>query len=99
MRRYVIRTSKRANPTDVVRLRRAFERQPGAWHDFTDDVEVSIDQGGFRIDMEMRAGARDCECRFAMAWYDAFGSRGSTHVGRIAQESAPDPRTLVWLAA
>ena len=33
----------------------------------------------------------ECERLFAAAWYDAFGLRGSPHVGRFVEERASRP--------
>ncbi len=84
MRTYEIRCSKRANVGDVDRLVRAFGRMGRRYRGMVGAVRVGVAGGSYRIVMEMLADAWACEHLFADAWYDAFGPRGATHVGREA---------------
>ena len=93
VRRYEIRTAKRATPQDVERLRCAFGRMLSRGAEDVRAVEVSTMRGCFRIGMEMVGSARQVrregERLFAMAWYDAFGPRSSTHIGVLDDEPMP----------
>lgn len=40
---------------------------------------------------------RDCERLYAIAWYDAFGVQGSTHVGRLVETPGRRLRHLLML--
>lgn len=90
MRRYEIRTAKRATPQDVERLRRAFGRMLSQGAEDVRAVEVSTLRGCFRVAMEAVGSARqvrrDGEKLFADAWYDAFGPRSSAHIGVLDGE-------------
>ena len=105
MNRYEIETTKKADPEGTRLLRRAFARVAGNWAHMVDRIEVSGSGGGggggFVIVMHVAGPpARvqvECERLFAAAWYDAFGPRGSTHIGSLAQE--PASRSLQSVAA
>jgi hypothetical protein len=87
--RYRIVTSKEARPGETRLLRRAFDRVAVNWADMVKGVKVSGEGDGtggvFVIDIDVIGPpARveiECERLFAAAWYDAFGSRGSNHIG------------------
>ena len=105
MNRYEIETTKEADPEGTRLLRRAFARVAAQWAHVVDRIEVSGSGGGggrgFVIVMHV-AGPRarvplECERLFAAAWYDAFGPRGSTHIGSLARE--PGSRFPQSLAA
>ena len=91
MHRYQITTSKRADPPGTDSLQRAFARAAIDWAHVVTGVDVSVSDGGFVIGMDVvgsPARARtECERLFAAAWYDAFGSRGNTHVGWLTEET------------
>ena len=91
MNRYQIMTSKEALPGEARQLRRAFDRVAGNWAHMVRGVEVSGSGGGFVIDIDVvgppARATIECERLFAAAWYDAFGSRGNTHFGRLTQET------------
>jgi hypothetical protein len=93
VRRYEIRTAKRATPQDLERLRRAFGRMLSRGAQDVRAVEVSTMRGCFRVGMETVGSARqvrrDAEALFAEAWYDAFGPRSSTHIGVLDDEPVP----------
>ena len=103
MNRYEIETSKEALPGETRLLRRAFDRAVVNWGHMVKDVEVSGGGagGGFVIVMYVVGPparvVRECERLFAAAWYDAFGPRGNTHIGSLAEERGP--RSLQRLAA
>ena len=86
MRQYVIRSSKPATMGDALLLTRAFARKAGAWSHAVGAVRVAFDSAGFRISMEMTGEPSDCEDLFALAWYDAFGDRGTTHAGWLLDD-------------
>lgn len=99
LRRYEIRSSTSAGPWDIRLLRRAFARVAVEWSDAVERVEVSGPGGRFVVVMDVvgspRHAKRECERLMAAAWYDAFGVRGSTHIGRLVEEPASRPtRTL-----
>jgi len=85
VRTYEIRCSKRADDADVERLDRAFGRVRARHRGAAGSVVVGVEDGSYRIAMEMLADERFCERLFAEAWYDAFGPRGATHVGRVLE--------------
>ena len=93
VRRYEIRTAKRATPGDVERLRRAYGRMLSRGEDDVRMVEVSTMRGCFHVDMEVAGSPRHVrrvgERLFADAWYDAFGPRSNTHIGILDEETAP----------
>lgn len=99
MLRYEIRSSKKAEPGDVHLLERAFARVAADRSDTVRDVTVSGRAGGFVIAMDVaaspRRAERDCERLFAAAWYDAFGRRGSTHIGRLVGEPVSRLRRML----
>ena len=90
MRRYEIRTAKRATPEDLERLGRAFGRLLARGAEDVRAGEVSTLRGCVRVVLEMAGSARqvrrDGERLFANAWYDAFGPRSSTHIGVLDGE-------------
>jgi hypothetical protein len=93
VRRYEIRTAKRATPEDLDRLGRAFGRLLSRGVEDIRAVEVSTLRGCVRVGLEMAGSARqvrrDGERLFADAWYDAFGPRSSAHIGVLDGEPAP----------
>ena len=100
MHRYQIKTCKQTDPRDTYLLERAFARVSVAWAHMVNGVEVSGagggSGGGFVIVIDVvgsPARARiECERLFAAAWYDAFGSRGSTHIGLFIEQPSPSSR-------
>lgn len=99
MRRYEIRTAKRATPGDVERLRRAYGRILSRGVEDVSMVEVSTMRGCFHVDMELTGTARHVrrvgERLFSDAWYDAFGPRSNTHIGILDDETAPQALVAV----
>ncbi len=55
-------------------------------------VEVSGPSGSLVVVIDFvgapAVAVRECERLFAVAWYDAFGVRGSTYTGRIVEKTA-----------
>ena len=95
MHRYQIQTSKPVEPGETYMLEQALARTAVRWAQVVRGIEVSGSGGGsggrgFVIDMDVvGAPARakvEGERLFAAAWYDAFGLRGSNHVGSLAED-------------
>ena len=83
--RYEIRTSKKADAYELEQLRRAFARTAGQCSPAIDTVDVFAERQCLLVAMTIVGSdadvRRDGEQAFAVAWYDAFGRRSSTHVG------------------
>lgn len=90
MHRYEVRSAKDATPRDIDPLERAFARMVEGEGGVLSGVEVSIQEGHLIVRMDLggslRHAERNGEEAFALAWYDAFGVRGSTHMGRLLDE-------------
>lgn len=92
MRRYEIRTSKRADAHQIDQLSRAFERTAGQRAPEVAEIEVFQEGGCLWVAMRIRGTERDVrregERSFEVAWYDAFGPRSSTHIGSFGDAPA-----------
>lgn len=88
--RYEIRTSKRADSYELEQLRRAFARTAGQCSPTIDEVDVVADRGCIVVAMSIVGSdadvRREGEYAFGVAWYDAFGRRGSMHMGRLTND-------------
>jgi hypothetical protein len=91
MIRYEIESCKRAGPRDLRLLERAFGRVGAQWRDRVRRIDVSAPSGYVLVVIDFvgspKDAKRDCEHLYALAWYDAFGVWGSTHVGRLVEEA------------
>ncbi len=90
--RYEIRSRRRSDARDVRLLERAFARLGVDGRERVTRVEVSGASGCLVVAMDVIGPPSDaegeCERLFATAWYDAFGVRGSRHVGRLVEVPA-----------
>jgi hypothetical protein len=89
--RYEIDTCRRADPQDLRLLECAFGRVAAEWSDRVRRAVVSGPSGYVFVAMDFigppEDARRECERLYAIAWYDAFGVEGSTHVGRLVEEA------------
>lgn len=90
--RYEIRSWRRPQAGDIRLLERAFARLGVDVVETVTGVEVSAESGFLVVAMDV-VGPRshvegECERLFAIAWYDAFGLRGSRHLGRLLEVPA-----------
>ncbi len=96
MTRYEIRTSKRADAHQIDQLSRAFGRTAVQRSAAVEAVEVFDGRGCLQvamwIDGTQRSARREGERSFALAWYDAFGTRGSNHIGWVTGSAAAPQR-------
>ena len=95
MPQYEIRTSKRADAHQIDQLSRAFGRTAGQRSAAVEAIEVFDGRGCLQVAMRIggtqRHARREGERSFAVAWYDAFGPRSSTHVGWVSEAGPPQP--------
>ena len=93
MPQYEIRTSKRADAHQIDQLSRAFGRTAGQRSAAVETVEVFDGRGCLQVVMRIggtqRHARREGERSFAVAWYDAFGARGSNHIGWVSETASP----------
>jgi hypothetical protein len=89
--RYAVDSCKRADARDLRRLERAFGRVAAEWRDRVTRTVVSGPSGYVLVEMDFigppEDARRECEHLYAIAWYDAFGVWGSTHMGRLVEEA------------
>jgi hypothetical protein len=91
MIRYEVESCKRAGPRDLRLLERAFGRVGAQWKSRVKRTVVSAPSGYVLVVMDFvgppEDAKRECEHLYALAWYDAFGVWGSTHMGRLVEEA------------
>ena len=91
MIRYEIDSCKCADPRDLRLLERAFGRVAAHWRDRVKLAVVGGRSGYLFVAMDFigppEDARRHCEHLYAIAWYDAFGVRGSAHMGRFVREA------------
>jgi hypothetical protein len=89
--RYEVESCKRAGPRDLRRLERAFSRVAAQGSDMVKRTVVSAPSGYVLVVMDFvgppEDARRECEYLYAIAWYDAFGVWGTTHIGRLVEEA------------
>lgn len=92
MHRYQVRAEKETVPADVAPLERAFARMTSGDQEVLRRAAVAIVDGHLVVEMELTGSRRNAvragEDAFATAWYDAFGERGSSHLGRLVEPPA-----------
>ena len=88
MQRFEVLASKRAGPDERGALERAFERIMAGGRAAVHEVEIAEVDGLVLVRMDLavppaRQATRRGEEVFAYAWYDAFGERAVSHLGRV----------------
>ena len=90
--RYEIRSCRRPEAGDIRLLERAFARLGVDGLERVTGVEVSAASGFLVVAMDVIGPPShvedECERLFAIAWYDAFGVRGSRHLGGLVEVPA-----------
>jgi hypothetical protein len=90
--RYEIRSWRRPEAGDTRLLERAFARLGLDEVERVTGVEVSAASGCLVVAMDIIGppshAEGECERLFSIAWYDAFGVRGSRHVARLVEVPA-----------
>ena len=90
--RYEIRSCRRPETGDIRLLERAFARLGVDGVERVTGVEVSAASGFLVVAMDVIGPPGhvegECERLFDIAWYDAFGLRGSRRVGRLVEVPA-----------
>jgi hypothetical protein len=90
--RYEIRSCRRPETGDIRLLERAFARLGLDAVERVRGVEVSAASGVLVVAMDLIGPPSEvedeCERLFDIAWYDAFGLRGSRRLGRLVEVPA-----------